>query len=381
MATAKTKKATSDKAALTDEARAGALGAFLSQMSKDRPGEVRTLSDDTVMDVEVFATGAISLDLALGIGGLPRGRVVEIYGSPGGGKTTLALATAVNCQKKGGVVGFVDCEHALSRDLALAMGVDGDNFVVFQPKDGEEAIDMVEQMLRSRAFAMVVVDSVAAMTPRAEMEAEVQQVGMAHHARLMSKFMRRIVGLVGETNTLLICLNQTRKQLGSYITIDAPTGGHALPFYSSIRIAVNTSNSKRIEKNGEFVGSTVVAQVVKNKLASPFRKAEYDIMFGLGIAGGSSLLTVCEDLGLVVRAGASYMDATTGERLGVGKDNVKQLLETDKELSARLTAAVYSTIESNKRVAVPSDTVVGTDEYAVEETASDDAVADESEVA
>lgn len=343
-----TKKKTAPAASI-DDARASGLAAFLSQMEKDRPGEVRALNDESVMDVDVFPTGAISLDVALGTGGLPKGRIIEIYGNTGSGKTTLALATAVNCQKRGGVVGFVDCEHALSRDLAFNMGIDGDKFVVYQPKDGEDTIDMVEQMLRSRAFDMVVVDSIAAMTPRAEMEADVEQVGMAHHARLMSKFMRRITGLVAETETMLLCLNQVRKALGSYVVVDTPTGGQALPFYSSVRIQVGTSNSKRIEKNGEFVGTTVTATVVKNKLASPFKKAEYDVIFGKGIASGGSLLAVCEDLGLVTRSGATYTDAITGERLGIGKDNVKALIEQDAALAERLTKAIYSTIDAKKR--------------------------------
>jgi recombination protein RecA len=359
-----TKKTPVTQAASKDDARASGLQAFLSLMEKDRPGEVRALSDDSVVDVEVFPTGAISLDVALGTGGLPKGRIIEIYGNTGSGKTTLALATAVNCQKRGGVVGFVDCEHALSRDLALDMGINGDNFVVYQPKDGEDTIDMVEQMLRSRAFDMIVVDSIAAMTPRAEMEAEVQQVGMAHHARLMSKFMRRITGLVAETETMLLCLNQVRKALGSYVVMDTPTGGQAIPFYSSVRIQVNTSNSKRIEKNGEFIGTTVTATVVKNKLASPFKKAEYDVIFGKGIAAGGSLLAVCEDLGLVVRSGATYTDAVTGERLGIGKDNVKKLIEDDPALAARLTSAVYATIEEHKRPAVVTpDEDAGSDGY------------------
>jgi recombination protein RecA len=359
-----TKKTPATQAASKDDARASGLQAFLSQMEKDRPGEVRALSDESVIDVEVFPTGAISLDVALGTGGLPKGRIIEIYGNTGSGKTTLALATAVNCQKRGGVVGFVDCEHALSRDLAFGMGIDGDNFVVYQPKDGEDTIDMVEQMLRSRAFDMIVVDSIAAMTPRAEMEADVEQVGMAHHARLMSKFMRRITGLVAETETMLLCLNQVRKALGSYVVMDTPTGGQAIPFYSSVRIQVNTSNSKRIEKNGEFIGTTVTATVVKNKLASPFKKAEYDVIFGKGIAAGGSLLAVCEDLGLVVRSGATYTDAVTGERLGIGKDNVKKLIEDDPALAARLTSAVYATIEEHKRpAAVTADEDAGSDGY------------------
>jgi recombination protein RecA len=187
---------------------------------------------------------------------------------------------------------------------------------------------------------------------------------MAHHARLMSKFMRRITGLVAESDCLLLCLNQTRKALGSYVVVDAPTGGNAIPFYSSVRIQVNTSNSKRIEKHGEFVGTTVTATVVKNKLASPFKKAEYDVIFGKGIASGGSLLAVCEQLGLVTRSGATYTDTITGERLGVGKDNVKLRIEQEADLAARLTDAVYATIAAHKQGAViPAAGDEGSDGY------------------
>jgi recombination protein RecA len=349
-----------------DAATADVLGSFLAEMERERPGEVRLLDDDRALDVEVFPTGALTLDLALGVGGLPRGRIVEIYGSPGSGKTTLALATAVHCQAAGGVVGFVDCEHALSRELAVAMGVDPAKFVVYQPTDGEDTVEMVEKMLRSKAFAMVVVDSVAAMTPRAEMNAEVAQHGMAHHARLMSKFIRRITGLVGESDTLLVCLNQTRKNLGAYIVTDTPTGGSSLPFASSVRIECRTSNSKRIERKGELIGTTVTATVVKNKMASPFKKAEYDVIFGKGIDTVGCLLTVAEQTGVVTRAGASYTETATAERIAIGRDNVRERVATDGELAARLTAAV------REALAAPSPMV--------DTTSSDTAASDEADL-
>ena len=335
-------------AAAQDDIRAGALVSFLGQMSKDKPGEVRALSDESALRVEVIPTGVISLDVALGIGGLPKGRVTEIYGPTGGGKSTLSLAVAIQCQKLGGNVGFVDCEQALSKELAINMGVDPDKFVVYQPKDGEDAIDMVESMLKSRAFDLVIVDSIAAMTPRAEMEADIQQQHMGLHARLMSKFMRRVYSPVADANVVLLCLNQVRVNLQSYGSPERPTGGNAVAFAASIRVEVRTSPSKKIERDGVAIGTLVTAKVLKNKLASPYRQAEYDVIFGRGIEASGSLLAVSEQLGLIVRNGASYMDATTGERLGIGKDNVKKVLADDKVLYARLEKAVYDTVEANR---------------------------------
>lgn len=348
-------------AAAQDDIRAGALVSFLGQMSKDKPGEVRALSDESALRVEVIPTGVISLDVALGIGGLPKGRVTEIYGPTGGGKSTLSLAVAIQCQKLGGNVGFVDCEQALSKELAMNMGVDPDKFVVYQPKDGEDAIDMVESMLKSRAFDLVIVDSIAAMTPRAEMEADIQQQHMGLHARLMSKFMRRVYSPVSDANVVLLCLNQVRVNLQSYGAPERPTGGNAVAFAASIRVEVRTSPSKKIERDGVAIGTLVTAKVLKNKLASPYRQAEYDVIFGRGIEASGSLLAVSEQLGLVVRNGASYMDATTGERLGIGKDNVKRIIAEDKVLYARLEKAVYDTVEANRVGVVKPE--VSTDDH------------------
>ena len=358
-------KKKNDTAAKIDDNRAGALESFLNQMSKDKPGEVRALSDESALRVEVIPTGVISMDVALGMGGLPKGRITEIYGPTGGGKSTLSLAVAVQCQKQGGNVGFVDCEQALSKELALNMGVDPNKFVVYQPRDGEDAIDMVETMLKSRAFDLVIVDSIAAMTPRAEIDADIEQQHMGLHARLMSKFMRRVYSLVSEANVVLLCLNQVRVNLQSYGAPERPTGGNAVAFASSVRIEVRTSPSKKIERNGLAIGTLVTAKVLKNKLASPYRQAEYDLVFGRGIEASGSLLSVCEQLGLVVRNGAVYTDATTGERLGIGNDTVKRIFEEDPALSKRLSDAVYATISASAQV--PAEGESGTDEYFTEE--------------
>lgn len=335
-----------DKDNAIDLARSEFFAQFLAETEKTNPGEFRTLDDNSIIDVETYSTGAISLDVALGVGGLPKGRIVEIYGTTGGGKTTLALATAVNCQAKGGFIGFVDCEHALSVELAKNMGIDPSRFVIYQPTSGEDAIDKIVQMLESKAFDMIVVDSVAAMVPQKELDADAEQGSMGQHAKLMSRFMRKVTGLVSEADTLLLCLNQTRKNLGAYVVTDTPTGGNAIGFASSVRISVRTSNSKRIERKGELVGTTVTAEVVKNKLASPFKKAEYDVMFGVGINAGGSLLAVGEKMGVVERRGASYTEVATGERFAVGKDNAKAEIDSNDELRERLVTAVYDALKN-----------------------------------
>lgn len=339
------------------EGRAEALDAFLKQMSKEHPGEVMRLNDSTKVNIETVPTGAISLDVAIGAGGFPRGKVVELYGGEGGGKTTVALTVAANAQRLGGNVGFIDAEHGLNRQLATAIGIDPSRFVVFQPESGEQAVDMVDQMIRSRAFDVVIVDSVAAMTPKAEIDSDVEQQFMGLHARLMSKFMRRVAGAANENGVMLILINQIRKNLAAYGTPDETTGGKAIKFYSSLRIEVRTSGSKKITKGAETIGHTVVATVKKNRLGPPHTTAEFDIIYGKGIDGNGALLDVAEKVGVVSKAGAYYTEVATGERfseegpdgkarLVVGKEAVKDLLRRDEELRDRISSAVYAALET-----------------------------------
>jgi recombination protein RecA len=336
------------KTAEQESARADAFEHFLNQQAKDSVRAIR-LDDNSIEDnVVAIPTGAISLDVALGCGGFPRGRVIELFGPYMSGKTSLALSVAAQCQKQGGTVGFIDAEHALNRAHALGMGVDPHTLVIYQPSSGEDGIDMTEKMVNSRGFDMVIVDSVAAMTPKAEIEAEVEQQHMGLHARLMSKFMRRIATPCSETDTMLILINQVRANLGAYGAPDVSTGGQAIKFQSSVRIEVRSANSKRIPGPGKdnFIGQTCIATVKKNKVGPPHRVAEYDLIFGKGIQAGGSLLDVCEQQGIVTRpaGGSTYTDVTTGEKLGVGKEKVKARLESDPELMARLTAAVYASL-------------------------------------
>jgi recombination protein RecA len=339
----------------TETARTAQFEAFLRDMAKERPGEVVRLDERGGADISAVPTGAISLDVALGVGGFPRGRIIELYGPEMSGKTSLALSVAAQCQRQGGTIGFVDAEHALNRQHAIDMGVDPGSMVTYQPSSGEDAISMVEKMIDSRGFDIVIVDSVAALTPQAEIDGAVGDQQMGLHARLMSKFMRRIAGPCSETDTMLVLINQIRANLGSYGAPETSTGGKAIKFYASVRVEVRSAASKKIERNKVVVGQTCVATVKKNKVGPPHRVAEYDLIFGEGIQGEGSLLDVAEQVGLVVRAGASYTEVTTGEKLGVGKETVRNRLAVDTELRERLVTGVYATLRGAPRVADVED--------------------------
>lgn len=337
--------------------RAAALSSFLKDFNSEFPDSpMRAMSDPSVASVEVISTGAISLDVALGTGGVPRGRITEIYGPTGGGKTTLALAAAVQAQtaadadeQRSGLIAFIDCEQALNMSLVEAMGIDQDRFMLTQPDYGEQAAEQVERALKSGLFDMIVVDSVAAMTPKSIIDRDYEgSAQMGRHAALMSTFMGRIQSLVNKTQTAVVLLNQVRVALNDYGAPEKSTGGKAIEFYSSVRVEVRTSAGRRIKVGSEVVGTMVQATVKKNKFAAPFKVAEYDVMFGKGISSGGALLGVCEQLGLISRAGASYTDQMTGERIGVGKDKVKEILENDAEMTERFTKQVYATLAENQ---------------------------------
>lgn len=344
------------RVAAVEDARAGALDDFMKAMSKDKPGAVRRLSDGG-LKIPVVTTGAISLDYAIGAGGFPRGRIIELFGGEGGGKTTLALTVAANVQKEGGNVGLVDSENGFNPELAHSLGIDPERFVVFQPNYGEEAVDMVHRMVTSGAFEMVIVDSVAAMTPKAEIDAEVEQQSMGLQARLMSKFMRRVAGPTNEHDVMLVLINQLRKNLGGYIAYDETPGGRAIKFYSSLRVEVKTNSGDKLMRGKEQYGHTITATVKKNRFAAPFRVGTFDLIYGQGIDGAGSLLEVAIKMGIILQTGAYYSEAATGERFSqldpesgklkqvIGKENVKELLRTDAELNARILATVRATME------------------------------------
>ena len=300
-------------------------------------GSIMRCGDEQAANVEAISTGSLALDLALGIGGLPKGRIVEIYGPESSGKTTLALHVLAQAQKAGGEVAFIDAEHALDITYARALGVKVEDMLVSQPDTGEQALEITEALVRSGAIDVIVVDSVAALVPRAEIEGEMGDSFVGLHARLMSQALRKLTGAVGKTNTIVIFINQLREKVGvMYGNPEVTTGGRALKFYSSVRIDV-----RRIEalKNGsEIIGNRTRAKVVKNKMAPPFREAEFDIMYGEGISMLGELIDLGVKLDLVQKSGSWYSMGDT--RIGQGRDSAKQYLRDNPEIAAKLEADI-----------------------------------------
>ena len=300
-------------------------------------GSIMRFGDNTVSNVEAISTGSLALDLALGIGGLPKGRIIEIYGPESSGKTTLALHVLAQAQKAGGEVAFIDAEHALDITYARALGVKVEDMLVSQPDTGEQALEITEALVRSGAIDVIVVDSVAALVPRAEIEGEMGDSFVGLHARLMSQALRKLTGAVGKTNTIVIFINQLREKVGvMYGNPEVTTGGRALKFYSSVRIDV-----RRIEalKNGsEIIGNRTRAKVVKNKMAPPFREAEFDIMYGEGISLIGELIDLGVKLGFVQKSGSWYSMGET--RIGQGRDAAKQYLKSNPEIADNLEAEI-----------------------------------------
>ena len=300
-------------------------------------GSIMRFGDNTVSNVEAISTGSLALDLALGIGGLPKGRIIEIYGPESSGKTTLALHVLAQAQKAGGEVAFIDAEHALDIGYARALGVNVEDMLVSQPDTGEQALEITEALVRSGAIDVIVVDSVAALVPRAEIEGEMGDSFVGLHARLMSQALRKLAGAINKTNCIVIFINQLREKVGvMYGNPEVTTGGRALKFYASVRIDV-----RRIEtlKNGsEMIGNRTRAKVVKNKMAPPFREAEFDIMYGEGISMLGELIDLGVKLDLVQKSGSWYSMGET--RIGQGRDSAKQYLRDNPEVAAKLESDI-----------------------------------------
>lgn len=316
-----------------------ALETALAQIEKQfGKGAVMKLGTNVTMQVDAIPTGSLGLDLALGIGGMPRGRVIEVYGPESSGKTTLALHVLAEAQKKGGEVAFIDVEHALDPTYAQALGVDIDSLLVSQPDTGEQAMEICEALVRSGAIDAVVVDSVAAMVPRAEIEGEMGDSHVGLQARLMSQALRKLTGIIGKTNTVCIFINQLREKVGVvYGNPEVTTGGRALKYYSSVRVDVRRIEGLK-DANGSFIGNRTRAKVVKNKVAPPFREAEFDIMFGEGISKIGEILDLGVKLGVVQKSGAWFNYGDT--RLGQGRDNAKIYLKEHPEVCAEIESTV-----------------------------------------
>ena len=333
------KKDTTPKSTGPATDKKAALETALAQIEKQfGKGAVMKLGANVTMQVDAIPTGSLGLDLALGIGGLPRGRIVEVYGPESSGKTTLALQVLAEAQKMGGEVAFIDVEHALDPAYASALGVDIDSLLVSQPDTGEQAMEICEALVRSGAIDAIVIDSVAAMVPRAEIEGEMGDSHVGLQARLMSQALRKLTGIIGKTNTVCIFINQLREKVGVvYGNPEVTTGGRALKYYSSVRIDVRRIEGLK-DSTGAFIGNRTRAKIVKNKVAPPFREAEFDIMFGEGISKLGEILDLGVKLGIVQKSGAwfNYGDM----RLGQGRDNAKQFLKEHPEVAGEIEKIV-----------------------------------------
>ena len=316
-----------------------ALDAAIAQIERQYgKGSVMKLGENaTNMNVETIPTGSLSLDIALGLGGLPKGRIIEIYGPESSGKTTLAQHIVAECQKKGGIAAFVDAEHALDPEYARNLGVQVDDLLISQPDTGEQALDITEELVRSGAVDIVVVDSVAALVPKAEIEGSMEDQQMGLQARLMSKALRKLTGIIGKTNTTVIFINQLRMKIGvMYGNPETTTGGNALKYYASVRMEIKRTETLKGDE-GE-IGNHVRVRVLKNKVAPPFRTAEFDIIFGKGISKIGNILDVAVNLDIVKKAGAWF--SYNEEKLGQGREKAKEFLEQNPEILAEVEKLV-----------------------------------------
>jgi len=318
-----------------DDNKAKALSAALSQIEKQfGKGSIMRMGDSDIgEDIQAVSTGSLGLDIALGIGGLPRGRIVEIYGPESSGKTTLTLSVIAEMQKMGGVAAFIDAEHALDPQYAAKLGVNVPELLISQPDTGEQALEIADMLVRSGSVDIVVVDSVAALTPRAEIEGEMGDSHMGLQARLMSQALRKLTGNIKRTNTLVIFINQIRMKIGvMFGNPETTTGGNALKFYASVRLDIRRTGA--IKKGDEVTGSETRVKVIKNKVAPPFKQAEFDIMYGEGISRLGEIIELGSNIKLIEKAGAWY--SYNGEKIGQGKENAKEFLREHPEIAKDL---------------------------------------------
>ena len=323
-----------------------ALQSAMSKIEKDfGKGSIMRMGDERIQDVDVIPTGSIGLDVALGVGGYPRGRVVEIYGPESSGKTTLAIHAIAEAQKRGGIAAFIDAEHAFDRFYAANLGVDVDNLYISQPDNGEQALQIADQLISSSAIDILVIDSVAALTPKAEIEGEMGDNKVGLQARLMSQALRKLTGTISKTNTCCIFINQLREKIGvMFGNPETTTGGNALKFYASVRLDIRRVSS--IKDGDQVIGNQVRVKVVKNKVAPPFRKAEFEITFGHGISKVGEIVDLGVEYGIVQKSGSWF--SYNGAKLAQGRDATKKLLQDNPELCDELEGLIKKAIADKK---------------------------------
>ena len=356
------KEDSSKKEVLKKEDKLKALDGALAQIEKQfGKGSVMKLGDSAAnMNVETIPTGALSLDIALGLGGIPKGRIIEVYGPESSGKTTVALHMVAEVQKRGGIAGFIDAEHALDPAYAKNIGVDIDNLYISQPDNGEQALEITETMVRSGAVDIIIVDSVAALVPKAEIEGDMGDSHVGLQARLMSQALRKLTPVISKSNCVVIFINQLREKVGvMFGNPETTTGGRALKFYASIRMDVRRTET--LKQGGEMVGNRTRIKVVKNKIAPPFKEAEFDIMFGKGISKEGDILDLAAGLDIINKSGAWY--AYNGDKIGQGRENAKTYLSTHPE--------VMEEIEAKVRAHYKLDGAAGEEELATEQKADE----------
>ena len=329
-----------------NEGKLKALQAAMDKIEKNfGKGSIMKLGNESIENVEVISTGSIGLNAALGVGGLPRGRVIEIYGPESSGKTTLAIHVIAEAQKAGGIAAFIDAEHAFDRFYAAKLGVDVDNLWISQPDNGEQALEIADQLIRSSAIDILVVDSVAALTPKAEIEGDMGDNKVGLQARLMSQALRKLTATISKTNTTCIFINQLREKIGvMFGNPETTTGGNALKFYASVRLDIRRVTS--IKDGDEIIGNQVRVKVVKNKVAPPFRKAEFEITFGEGISKVGEIVDLGVEYGIIQKSGSWF--SYNGDKLAQGRDATKNLLKDNPELCEQLEAQIMQAIQDKK---------------------------------
>ena len=323
-----------------------ALQAAMDKIEKSfGKGSIMKMGDDHVQEVEVIPTGSIALNAALGVGGYPKGRIIEIYGPESSGKTTLAIHAIAEAQKAGGIAAFIDAEHAFDRFYAAKLGVDIDNLWISQPDNGEQALEIAEQLIRSSAIDIIVIDSVAALTPKAEIEGDMGDNKVGLQARLMSQALRKLTSAISKTNTTCIFINQLREKIGvMFGNPETTTGGNALKFYASLRLDIRRAT--QLKDGEEVIGNQVRVKVVKNKVAPPFRKAEFDIMFGEGISRSGEIIDLGAELGIIKKSGSWYSYNDT--KLGQGRDAAKQCIQDNPELADELEKLIFDALKDKE---------------------------------